>query len=141
MAQALVLASVGILAAVLNRLSGGALRTWIPWFTQRLLDLAIKRLPEDQRERFAEEWASHINDMPGDVGKIAFASGCVSAAHEMASLLNNSAFTRFLDQCRDFLNRAMRLCRNSKKIRFAESLRKVQLLLSPRPLNKWSEWT
>jgi hypothetical protein len=108
MAQALVLASVGILAAVLNRLSGGALRTWIPWFTQRLLDLAIKRLPEDQRERFAEEWASHINDMPGDVGKIAFASGCVSAAHEMASLLNNSAFTRFLDQCRDFLNRAMR---------------------------------
>jgi hypothetical protein len=141
MAQALILALAGILTAVLNRLSGGALDVWIPWFTQRLLDLAIKRLPEDQRERFAEEWASHINDMPGDVGKIAFASGCVSAAHEMASLLNNSAFTRFLDQCRDFANRAMRLCRNSKKIRFAESLRKVQLLLSPRPLNKWSEWT
>ena len=108
MAQALILALAGILTAVLNRLSGGALDVWIPWFTQRLLDLAIKRLPEDQRERFAEEWASHINDMPGDVGKIAFASGCVSAAHEMASLLNNSAFTRFLDQCRDFLNRAMR---------------------------------
>jgi hypothetical protein len=52
MAQALVLALVGILAAVLNRLSGGALHTWIPWFTQQLLDLAIKRLPEDQGERF-----------------------------------------------------------------------------------------
>jgi hypothetical protein len=108
MAQALVLASVGILAAVLNRLSGGALRTWIPWFTQRLLDLAIKRLPEDQGERFGEEWASHINEVPGDVGKIAFAWGCVSAAHEMASLLNKPAFTRFADRCHDLFKRAMR---------------------------------
>jgi hypothetical protein len=28
-----------------------------------------------------------------------------------------------------------------RKIRFAEAPRKVQLPLSPRPLNKWSEWT
>lgn len=108
MAQALILALGGMLAAVLNQVSGDAFHAWIPWFTRRLLDLANKPLPDDQRERFAEEWASHINEVSGDVGKIAFAWGCVSAAHEMASLLNRATFRRFLDHCHDVLKRAMR---------------------------------
>ena len=83
MAQALVLALVGMLAAVLNGLSGGALQAWIPRFTGRLLEIAAIRLPYDQRERFAEEWASHINEVSGDFGKIAFAWGCVSAAQQI----------------------------------------------------------
>jgi hypothetical protein len=32
----------------------------------------------------AEEWESHINEVPGDLGKIAFAYGCVSAAQQIA---------------------------------------------------------
>jgi hypothetical protein len=108
MAQALVLALGGILAAILNRLSGGAFDAWIPRFTGWLLDLATNRLPEDQRERFAEEWASHVNEVSGDVGKIAFAWGCVSAAQEIASLLSRPALIRFLDRCSDLLRRAMR---------------------------------
>ena len=84
MAQALVLALVGMLAAVLNRLSGGALHAWIPWFTRRLLEIAAMRSPYDQRERLAEEWESHINEVSGDLGKIAFAWGCVSAAQKIA---------------------------------------------------------
>ena len=108
MAQALILTLGGVFAAMLNRLSGGALHSWIAWFTRRLLDLATERLPEDQRERFAEEWASHINEVSGDIGRIAFASGCVSAAQEIASLLNKPAFTRFLDRAHELLKRAMR---------------------------------
>jgi len=84
MAKALVLALVGMLAAVLNRLSGGALHTWIPWFTRQLLDRATKRLPEEQRERLAEEWESHINEVSGNFGKVAFAWGCVAAAQQIA---------------------------------------------------------
>ena len=84
MAQALILALGGMVAAVLNRLSGGALHTWISSFTRQLLDLATKHLPEDQRERFAEEWESHINEVSGDLRKIVFAWGCVSAAQEIA---------------------------------------------------------
>lgn len=83
MAQALVLALGGMLAIVLNALSGGALHSSVPSLTRQLLDLATKRLPEDQRERFAEEWQSHINEVSGDLGKIVFALGCVSAAQNM----------------------------------------------------------
>lgn len=87
MAQALILALGGMLTAVLNQLSAGAFQAWISWFTRQLLNLATQGLPEDQRERFAEEWESHINEVSGDVGKIAFAWGCVSAAQEIAFTL------------------------------------------------------
>ena len=83
MAQALVLALGGMLAIVLNALSRGALHRSVPSLTRQLLDLATKRLPEDQRERFAEEWQSHINEVSGDLRKIVFALGCVSAAQNM----------------------------------------------------------
>jgi hypothetical protein len=88
MARAVMLAIGGILIAVLNELSGDAFQAWIPWFTTRLLRLATERLPEDQRERFTEEWASHSNDVAEDIGKVVFAWGCVSAAGEMAAFLN-----------------------------------------------------
>ena len=88
MARAVMLAIGGILIAVLNELSGQAFQAWIPWFTTRLLRLATDRLPEDQRERFTEEWASHSNDVAEDVGKVVFAWGCFSAAGEMAAFLN-----------------------------------------------------
>ena len=89
MAQALILAIGGVLTAVLNLLSGGNLKQWIPWFTQRLLRLATRRLPETQQDRFAEEWTSHMNDVPGDVRRVLFAWGCVSAARDMSSFLTD----------------------------------------------------
>ncbi len=105
MGKALVFAVGGILTALLNVLLADKLKAWIPWFTQALLDLAGERLPEAQRERFAEEWASHLNDVSGDFAKIAFARGCVSAAGEMASLLGhrNRGFSGLLKRSREFL--------------------------------------
>src|SRR5579863_2850602 len=89
MAQALILAIGGVLTATLNLLVGGDLKDAIPWFTQRLLRLATRRLPETQQQRFAEEWTSHMNDVPGDVRRVLFAWGCVSAARDMSSFLTD----------------------------------------------------
>jgi hypothetical protein len=103
MAKALVLAIGGMFTAVLIRLFGDELKAWMPWFTKRLLCIAIERLPEGQRERFAEEWASHINEVPGEIGKVISAVGCVSAAQKMTSLSKgdepvlNRIFKRSLD--------------------------------------------
>jgi hypothetical protein len=86
MAQALVLAFGAMITVVLTPLFGDKLTIWMPWFTKRLLRIAIERLPEAQRERFSEEWASHINEVTGEISKVAFALGCISAAQQMASL-------------------------------------------------------
>ena len=105
MGKALALAVGGILTAVLNVLLADKLKARICWFTQALLDLAVERLPQTQRERFAEEWASHLNDVSGDFAKIAFSRGCVSAAGEMASFLGhrNRGFGRVLKRSLEFL--------------------------------------
>jgi hypothetical protein len=105
MGKALVLTVGGVLTALLNVLVAHKLKASIAWFTASLLDLAVRRLPEGQRERFAEEWASHLSDVSGDIGKIVFARGCVSAAHEMASFLNyrSPALNDALKRSRAFL--------------------------------------
>jgi len=103
MAKALVLAFGGMITAMLTRFFGDELKAWMPWLTKRLLRIAIERLPEGQQERFSEEWASHIIEVPGELGKVAVALGFVSAAQEMASMLKysepvlNRVFKRSLD--------------------------------------------
>ena len=105
MGKALVLTVGGIVAALLNVLFIDKLKPLIARFSASLLDLAVQRLPVAQRKRFAEEWASHLNDISGDIGKIVFARGCVSAAHEMASLLDyrSPTLNRVLQRSRDFV--------------------------------------
>jgi hypothetical protein len=79
--MALVLAFGAMIVAVLIPL--------LPQFTKRLLRIAIERLPEAQRERFSEEWDSHIDEVPGGIRKVAVALGCISAAGQMASSLES----------------------------------------------------
>ena len=107
MGKALTLTIGGILTVLLNVLFADRLRAWIPWFTEALLAVAVERLPEAQRERFAEEWASHVNDISTDIGKVLFARGCVSAAREIASFLGDQSqvFGRVLSRSREFLQR------------------------------------
>ena len=104
-----------IIAAVLFLLRslGGAVsrqlndecKAWTPWIIQRIIQNAVARLPQNQRERFAEEWRSHVNEVPGEVGKLFVALGFFSAARKMTAILNPSrdqnsisnAFSRTLD--------------------------------------------
>jgi len=44
-------------------------------------------LPPTQRERFEEEWQGHINEVPGDIGKLTVALGFLRAARKMTSAL------------------------------------------------------
>jgi hypothetical protein len=95
MGKALVLALAALIAAVLTRLLGDKLKVWILWLTTRLLRIAIERLPEAERERFSEEWASHINEVTGEISKVAVALGYIFAAPEMAALLKSEASRSF----------------------------------------------
>lgn len=87
MGKALALAVGGLIRAIFSRLIGDEVKSWMPWFTQRLLQIAVECLPEAQRERCSEEWASHISDVPGEIGKLVTATGCVWAGLEIASML------------------------------------------------------
>jgi hypothetical protein len=75
-----VLTSLVTFASVIAaKLLGDEIKAWLPWMTQRTVDLSVRFLPEDQRERFREEWLGHVSEIPGDVGKFVVALGFIHA--------------------------------------------------------------
>jgi hypothetical protein len=59
------------------------LKAWTPRIIEWLIGCAVLRLPKDQRERFGEEWRSHIYETPGEIGKLFNALGLLLAARKM----------------------------------------------------------
>jgi hypothetical protein len=75
---------VSVVTAVLSRILAEEMGAWSPSIIRSLIEFAVGRLPEHQRERFEEEWQSHVNDVPGQVGKILVAMGFLIAAYDVA---------------------------------------------------------
>lgn len=73
----------GTLVTTLSRVVTDEFKAWIPWIIQRVIRRAIVHLPLVQRERFAEEWQAHVNDVPGDIGKLRVALGFLTAARKI----------------------------------------------------------
>jgi hypothetical protein len=102
----LVLAVVGgTIKTVLVRLLGDEIKSWLPWIVEQLLRHAVASLPKDQRERFQEEWHSHLDEIPGEIGKLVVALGFPFAARGMSGILSGTGerysvkrvIKRFLD--------------------------------------------
>jgi len=63
------------LAALLGKLCADEIKAWLPSITQRIIWLAVLRLPEDQRDRYSEEWQSHLDEVPGEIARLWTACG------------------------------------------------------------------
>jgi lipopolysaccharide/colanic/teichoic acid biosynthesis glycosyltransferase len=83
-----------ILIAATARVVGDDVKVWLPWIAQRLIERAVSRLPEAERDRFKEEWWAHINELPGNLAKIYAAWGCLSAAKAMKHIALSGETTR-----------------------------------------------
>ena len=68
------------LIAIIKGIIGGLLvnelvankRTISAWLIER----AVQRLPESDRDRFREEWLAHLDEEPGLLGQLRHALGC-----------------------------------------------------------------
>lgn len=70
---ALILGAVAIMIA-------SDIKAWRPNVTHWALNVAVSRLPKKLRARFSEQWASDIEDIPGDIPKIIFALDLIRGA-------------------------------------------------------------
>ena len=115
-----------IVAAALSRLVGAEIDAWIPSITRGLIKMGVGRLPEKHRGRFAEEWQSHINEVPGVVAKVFAAAGCLLAAHKIAWCSN---------EAEDWLQTIARIQQaRSKVLMVVSAVRGDQSLASHEPL-------
>jgi hypothetical protein len=73
------MAILTVVVSITATLLASEVKAWLPWMTKRLVTLSIRILPEDERERYGEEWPSYLSEIPGDIGKALAASGFVFA--------------------------------------------------------------
>ncbi len=76
-----------LLSAFLSRLVAGDFKAWIHRITQCLIWRAVAAVPAEQRPRYEEEWNSHINDVPGGLGKLFVSFSLLWAARDMSAIL------------------------------------------------------
>jgi len=82
--------SLHLLVACVSRLLADELKAWMPSVIDRIISFAVSRAPEHLRERLAEEWHSHINDAPGDLGKLFVALGFIWASGKLRNELEHA---------------------------------------------------
>jgi hypothetical protein len=79
-----IVVGLGIFAAALSRQLTDEFKAWTPWIIKHLVKGAVRRLAEQDRSRFEEEWLAHVNEIPGEVGKIIDALGFFYAAQRIS---------------------------------------------------------
>lgn len=72
-----------ILGTALSRLLVDEFKERTPWLIEQLIQHAVGRLSQERQERYNEEWRSHIDEVPGQIGKLFVATGFLWAAHRM----------------------------------------------------------
>lgn len=69
-----------IFAACAAKVLADEFKAWAPFLTEKIIAVAVRAAPEHLRSRLAEEWLSHVNDTPGDLGKLYSALGFIWAS-------------------------------------------------------------
>lgn len=84
-----------IIIAVAGRLLSDDVKEWLPWITRHLIERAVSRLPETEREKRREEWKSDVNEWPGSLAKVYRAWGYLSAAKAIHRIAVSGATPQF----------------------------------------------
>ncbi|MGI8570363.1 MAG: hypothetical protein ACR2KT_15590 [Methylocella sp.] len=83
-----------LLGAAASRQLADEFKAWTPRLVDVIIRRAVRQLPENQRERFAEEWPSHVDQIPGEVGKLIATFGFLLACWKMGESDAHAKLTR-----------------------------------------------
>ena len=84
--SAIIIAFAGLLGAAFAKILADEFKAWCPAMLASIVALAVRILPQHERDRYSEEWSDYLAEVPGDLGKIVTAFGFVLAAGRMVSL-------------------------------------------------------
>jgi hypothetical protein len=81
---AIVLSIGAVIGPIVLSLVTDECKAWLPWLTKKAIDRAVRKLPAHQRERYNEEWRSHLNEVPGNLIRLWHAIDLSRAAVQIA---------------------------------------------------------
>jgi hypothetical protein len=79
----MVIGVLTLLGASVAKLLADEFKAWAPSIVEKIVSFAVRRAPQHLRERLAEEWRSHVNETPGDLGKLCVALGFIWASGKL----------------------------------------------------------
>jgi hypothetical protein len=88
---------ISIVLGVVASLIAAELYAHAPKLASWLIDRAARKLPNELRERYREEWQAHANDLTGHIAKLLHAIGCwcrKSSVRREAGLLTENEIKR-----------------------------------------------
>ncbi|HEX7727932.1 MAG TPA: sugar transferase [Terracidiphilus sp.] len=88
---ATILAAIAV--ACLSRFMADELKAWFGWAHRSLRRLAVNRLPHIHRDRYAEEWESEVEEIPGEMLRLFYSIGLLLAAYRMNLVYEHNAST------------------------------------------------
>jgi lipopolysaccharide/colanic/teichoic acid biosynthesis glycosyltransferase len=97
------LAVLGIFGAAISRQLTDEFKAWTPSLINYLIQRAVRQLPENQRKRREEEWRSHVEEIPGEVGKLIEALDCLRASWKMSRGLTDDVYYEFVKRAFDIV--------------------------------------
>lgn len=106
-----VISVVGVVGAILisvtARIISEDIKEWLPWITHCLIERAVDRLPESERQRLEEEWRSHVNELPGSLTKIYTAYGYLSASRSINEIVRTAVNQVFFEKIQELTRRVV----------------------------------
>jgi hypothetical protein len=85
---AVISAVAGFVTAVLVKGLADDFSAWLPWIAERIIRRAVASLPENQRERYSEEWRGSLIEVPGTISKLFYAIDFLRAGVKMSRILS-----------------------------------------------------
>ena len=72
-----------VITAILLGLIKDEVKDWLPSLISFVLKTAVRRLPEEKRDRYREEWAAHVESYAGRLTQLLQSLLCLSASVSM----------------------------------------------------------
>jgi Bacterial sugar transferase len=69
-----------VILGIVGKLGADEIKAWLPRLVIWLKDRAVERLPPEYQPRYEEEWASSLEEIPGDLSKLLYAFSLLRAS-------------------------------------------------------------
>ncbi len=66
--------------AIVGRFMADEIKAWCCWLHKRIRRRAVAKLPAEYKERYDEEWESGLEEIPGELFKLIYSIGLLSAS-------------------------------------------------------------
>ena len=75
--------AIFVITAVVLPVAVAELTAWVPRWSHHIVERAARRLPAPHDERYAEEWAAHLDSVPGQLSKVVKALGMYAGSRDL----------------------------------------------------------